>query len=206
MAYAEPTMATENVGVAEDGVTGTEGDGSENGGGAGRKQRRPATEEEARALASSLRLRILRLCLDRALTNKEIAARLQTNPATTLHHVRKLVATGFLAPQEERRGTRGAREVPYLATGKSWRLDVHDSGVTGGGTAMIQAFLDEIQLIDQDTAPFARLGLRLSEKELDELRDRLQEILNEFRERDLDDVSGSPYSIFVALYPDVSRE
>jgi hypothetical protein len=61
-------------------------------------------------------------------------------------------------------------------------------------------------LIDQDTAPFARLGLRLSEKELDELRDRLQEILNEFRERDLDDPSGQPYSIFVALYPDVSRD
>jgi predicted ArsR family transcriptional regulator len=172
----------------------------------GTGERRPATEDEARALASSVRLRILRLCLDRALTNKEIAARLQTNPATTLHHVRKLVATGFLAPQEERKGTRGAREVPYLATGKSWRLDVHDSGVSGGGTAMIQAFLDEIQLIDnQDTVPFARLGLRLSEKELDELRDRLQEILNEFRERDLD-VSGRPYSIFVALYPDVSRE
>ena len=62
MAYAEPTMATENVGVAEDGGTATEGDGTENGGGAGRKRRRPATEEEARALASSLRLRVLRLC------------------------------------------------------------------------------------------------------------------------------------------------
>src|SRR5215469_4041208 len=187
-------MATETDGRAGSGSQG------------GTSERRPATEDEARALASSLRLRILRLCLDRALTNKEIAARLQTNPATTLHHVRKLVATGFLAPQEERRGARGAREVPYLATGKSWRLDVHDSGVSGGGAAMIQAFLDEIQLVDQDAAPFARLGLRLSEKELDELRDRLQEILNEFRERDLDDVSGRPYSIFVALYPDVSRE
>jgi hypothetical protein len=171
----------------------------------GTGERRPATEDEARALASSLRLRILRLCLDRALTNKEIAARLQTNPATTLHHVRKLVATGFLAPQEERRGTRGAREVPYLATGKSWRLDVHDSGVSGGGTAMIQAFLDEIQLIDRDTAPFARLGLRLSETDLDELRGRLEEILEDFRQRKLDP-DGRPYSIFVALYPDVSRE
>jgi DNA-binding transcriptional ArsR family regulator len=172
---------------------------------AAERHRRPATEEEARALASSLRLRILRLCLDRALTNKEIAARLETNPATTLHHVRKLVATGFLAPQEERRGARGAREVPYLATGKSWTLDVHGSGVAGGGTAMIEAFLDEVRLVDTDTAPFARLGLRLSEPELDELRDRLDEILNDFRARDLDP-AGRPYSIFVALYPDVSRE
>ena len=203
MAYAEPTMATENVGVAADGGTGTGGDGTENGGGTHRK--RPATEEEARALASSLRLRILRLCLDRALTNKEIAARLQTNPATTLHHVRKLVATGFLAPQEERRGTRGAREVPYLATGKSWTLDVHGSGVSGGGTAMIEAFLDEVRLIDMDNAPYARLGLRLSEPDLRELKDRLDELLNDFRWRALDP-DGRPYSIFVALYPDVSRE
>ena len=46
------------------------------------KQRRPATEREARALASSLRLRILRLCLDRPLTNKEIAARLAVSVKT----------------------------------------------------------------------------------------------------------------------------
>jgi len=171
----------------------------------GKRHRRPATEEEARALASSLRLRILRLCLDRALTNKEIAARLQTNPATTLHHVRKLVATGFLAPQEERRGARGAREVPYLATGKSWTLDVHGSGVSGGGTAVIEAFLDEVRMVDMDAAPFARLGLRLSEPALDELRDRLGEVLEEFRHRELDP-AGRPYSVFVALYPDVSRD
>ena len=38
-------------------------------------ERRPATPEEARALANPLRLRILRLCLDRSLTNEELAAR-----------------------------------------------------------------------------------------------------------------------------------
>src|SRR5918999_4320330 len=89
-------------------------------------ERRPATEAEAKALASAFRLRILRVCLDEPLTNKEIAARLRAHPATTLHHVRKLVATGFLAPQPERRGSRGAREIPYLATRKSWTLDVGD--------------------------------------------------------------------------------
>ncbi len=35
--------------------------------------RRPATDEEARALASTLRLRILRVCLSEACTNKQIA-------------------------------------------------------------------------------------------------------------------------------------
>src|SRR6266508_4706329 len=140
----------------------------------GGSARRPATEEEARAMASGVRLRILRLCLDRALTNKEIARRLDANPATVLHHVRKLVATGFLAPQEERRGTRGAREVPYLATGKSWTLDVDDDKmVAGSGRAMLEAFLDEVRLVDIDRAGLSRLGLRLTEGELAELRERI---------------------------------
>jgi DNA-binding MarR family transcriptional regulator len=203
MAYAEPTMATENVGVAADGGTGTEGDGTENGDGTHRK--RPATEEEARALASSLRLRILRLCLDRALTNKEIAARLQTNPATTLHHVRKLVATGFLAPQEERRGTRGAREVPYLATGKSWTLDVHEPG-RQPSRAMLEAFLAEIEQVEASGAEvgLSRLGLRLTAPELAEFRRRLQDLLDEYASRG-PTPGGRPYSVFVAVHPDVSR-
>ena len=94
------------------------------------RNRRQATEVEARALSSAIRLRILRLCKDEALTNKEIGVRLQLNPATTLHHVRTLVAAGFLTAREERRGTRGAREVPYQATGKSWVLDIEESDTT----------------------------------------------------------------------------
>ena len=167
--------------------------------------RRPATEAEARALASAIRLRILRLCLDRALTNKEIAQKLDAHPATTLHHVRKLVATGFLAPQAERRGTRGAREVPYLATRKSWRLDVRESGVSGGGAALLEAFLAEVHLVDLDNAGMARLGLRLTDDEVTELRDRLAALLNEYAGRP-PSPDGRPYSMFTAIYDDVSRD
>jgi len=81
-----------------------------------------ASPEEFKAMANPLRLRILRLCLHEALTNKELAERLGKDPATTLHHVRLLVKTGFLAAEPVRTGAKGALEKPYLATRKSWTL------------------------------------------------------------------------------------
>src|SRR3970282_146560 len=83
---------------------------------------RDATADEMRALAHPLRLRILRVTLDRPLTNRQIAERLGRDPGTPLHHVRTLVRGGFLAPEEVRTGKRGALERPYRATGKSWRI------------------------------------------------------------------------------------
>jgi len=178
-----------------------------------RSQRRPATPDEARALASAIRLRILRVCLDEPMTNKEIAARLGSNPATVLHHVRKLVATGFLEPQEERRGTRGAREVPYRATGKSWILDVEDEPTLGANRALVDAFLDELSYLDIDSngpdsplSSLARLGLRLPKEDLEELCMRLNEVLQEYAVREADMERGIPYSVFMIVYRDVTRE
>ena len=50
---------------------------------------RPASEvdADARALASVVRMRILRLCLDEALTNKQIAERLVISHRTVQNHV-----------------------------------------------------------------------------------------------------------------------
>jgi DNA-binding transcriptional ArsR family regulator len=92
--------------------------------------RREASPDEFKAMAHPLRLRILRSCLHEALTNKEIADRLDQDPATTLHHVRLLVRTGFLEAGETRTGARGSREKPYRATGKSWVLSVTDPSHT----------------------------------------------------------------------------
>ena len=86
--------------------------------------RRPATPQEAKALAHPDRLRIIRLTYDTALTNKELAERMGRNPGTTLYHLRLLVETGFVAAEPPRKGNRGAAEVPYRSTGKSWTLDV----------------------------------------------------------------------------------
>ncbi len=162
-------------------------------------ERRAATDEEARALASALRLRILRICLGEPQTNKQIAAILGRDPATTLHHVRTLVRTGFLAPQAERRGTRGARELPYLATGKSWRLSA-----PGSSPVLLETFLEEIAQVPAEAVDTTRLGLRLPGAEMAEFRDRLRDLLDEFADRP-DEPGALAWSVFVSVHPDPNR-
>ena len=166
----------------------------------GRPTRRAATAAEAKALANPLRLRILRLCLDEARTNKELATDLGKDPATVLHHVRTLVDTGFLAAEPVRTGPTGALEKPYRATGKSWTVDVDES--PGGGDvsfAMVDAFRDELRAAGAESIlELTRLGLRLDDDSLDELHQRLWSVVEEFAERH--DEDGTPYGLFVALH------
>jgi DNA-binding transcriptional ArsR family regulator len=158
---------------------------------------RDATDAEARALASGLRLGILRMCLDQPLTNREIAATLGKNPATVLHHVRTLVDTGYLEALEPRRGRRGAREIPYRSTGKSWftRMPAAASG------SLLSAFLDEVSRVPPEEHELARLSLRLGESDLAEFKDRLYALLQEFHDRPRDP-RAAPRSLFVALHLD----
>ena len=164
-------------------------------------ERRPATDAEARALASAVRLRILRLCLDAPLTNKELAARLDRNPATVLHHVRTLVDTGFLAAEPARRGTRGAREVPYRATGKSWLMD-DAGGPAAGRDPSLAAFLEEVAEAGEDRLHSTRLGLRLTAAEREELAGRLHAVLDEFARRPADP-RGEKWSVYLGMHPEV---
>jgi DNA-binding transcriptional ArsR family regulator len=160
-------------------------------------ERRQATDAEARAMASPLRLRILRLCLDRPLTNKQIAEALGRDPASVLHHVRTLVRTGFLVAEGERRGTRGAREVPYRATGKSWVLDVVDHNKQGA--VLVETFLEGARRVGFENVQSSWAGLRLTPAECDELLGRLTALAEEFRRRGSD---GEPWSLFTALHRD----
>lgn len=163
--------------------------------------RRRATDAEARALASAVRLRILRLCLDQALTNKELAARLDRNPATVLHHVRTLVDTGFLAAEPPRRGARGAREVPYRATGKSWLMD-DAGGPTPGRDPSLAAFLEEVAEVGEDRLSSTRLGLRLTPAQREELEERLHGVLDEFARRPAGP-DGQKWSLYLGMHPEV---
>jgi DNA-binding MarR family transcriptional regulator len=161
--------------------------------------RRLATDEEAKALASTLRLRILRVCRHDAHTNKEIAEAVGRDPGSTLHHVRRLVDTGFLAPQPVRRGTRGAREIPYLATGKSWQIST-----PGKSRHLLNTFLEEVALVPATELDSSRLGLQLSPAEMDEFRERMQALLDEFAARP-DDHAAPAWSVFFAIHPDPNR-
>jgi len=165
-------------------------------------ERRPATADEAKAMAHPMRLRVLRLCLDQELTNKELAERLGKDPGTLLHHVRILVKTGFLAPGETRHGAHGALEKPYRATGKSWTLNFDHPGEPDPGISrpMLQAFLDELA----DAGPGAmrnevRLGLTLSEASLGEFERRLMALLDEFVERS-PEPGGTAYGLYLAMH------
>jgi DNA-binding MarR family transcriptional regulator len=162
------------------------------------RQRRRATEAEASALASGIRLRIIRLTFEEALTNKELAQRLGRDPATTLHHVRKLVETGFLVPQEPRKGHRGAKEIPYLSTGLSWRLRNEDDERVG--QAMLEAFLAEVAEVGPGELDASRMVVQVGPEERDELRRRLQELLDEFSARPTRP-GAERTAVYLATYP-----
>ncbi|MET3807719.1 DNA-binding MarR family transcriptional regulator [Nakamurella sp. UYEF19] len=165
----------------------------------GSNQRRAATDQEAKALASSLRLRMLRICLGESHTNSEIAQILHLEPGNTLHHVRTLVRAGFLEAQAERRGARGAREIPYLATRKSWRLSTPPQD-----QLMLDTFLEEIALVPEADVNTARLGLRLPPADMEEFRAQLQHLLDDFASRP-DDPAAPAWSVFLSVHPDPNR-
>jgi DNA-binding transcriptional ArsR family regulator len=154
---------------------------------------------KAKALSSPLRWRILRLCLHQPRTNKELAELLSVNPGTMHHHVQSLVDTGFLAAEEPRPGARGAKEIPYRATGLTWL----GSEAPLAAPVLVQTFLQEIEGVQPTELEVSRLGVRLSPADLDEYRRRAADLLEWLRSRDAGD--GDPFSLLIALHPDVQQ-
>ena len=140
------------------------------------------------------------MCLDSPMTNAQIAQRLGRPPASVLHHVRTLAATGFLRALPAEHGPRGSRPVPYIATRKSWQMED-----PGSGRPMIEAFLQTISGLDQRDLLVSRLGLRLNSADRDELLRRFDELLEEFQSRP-PDPDGEPWSVFLAVHRDVDRD
>jgi DNA-binding transcriptional ArsR family regulator len=158
---------------------------------------RDATPAEMRALAHPLRLRILRLTLDQALTNKELADRLERDPGTVLHHVRTLVRGGFLTAEKVRGGRRGALERPYRSTGKSWMVRMAPN--LDHTVSVIDAVRDEIvEAGSEASLSTLRLGVRLRPDDIAELRRRIRLLGDEFEARG--DVEGEPIGILAVVH------
>jgi DNA-binding transcriptional ArsR family regulator len=158
----------------------------------------PEDEARLRAIGSPLRLRVLRLCAFEARTNKELAGLLGVNPGTMLHHVRTLVQTGFLAAEPARSGAQGAREVPYRATGLSWRMPLPDRS-----RVLVEVFLQQIEGVDPGDLDTTWLGLKLNDEHRAEFQERLHALLVEFKDRGAD-ADGEAYSVFTAFHPDLN--
>ncbi|WP_431277318.1 ArsR/SmtB family transcription factor [Leifsonia poae] len=147
-------------------------------------KRRPATVKEAKAVAHPLRVRMIRLCGQHELTNKQLADRLAIDPGTAHYHVKQLVDAGFLEPAPVRTGESGALEKPYRSTGRSWwlsdALDVSDLGAPFGPVEAFQQELSEAG--PSSIATYARFSLHLSPEDVVELDRRIVAVLDEYVE------------------------
>lgn len=152
----------------------------------------------SRALASPIRWRILRVCLHQARTNKEIADILEIAPATCLHHVRTLVDVNFLAAQEPRRGARGAKEIPYLATGETFEGDFRPE-VTS--EMMVHTTLAEIAGLDPADVGVTRLGYKVPEARREEFAERVHELIRELADEPADPDSDA-WSLLLVTHRD----
>ncbi len=165
--------------------------------------RRPATEAETAALASAVRLRIIRMTRLEALTNAQLAELLGRDPATTLHHVRTLVRHGFLTAQPVRRGARGAKEIPYRSTDLSWSLE-------GAGAdpalaeAVLAAYLDEVTAVGVEALKQTRLVVRLDPTEVEALQAELDAVVQRYADRP-DAPGGEAVAVYLSVYPGGNR-
>lgn len=165
------------------------------------RPRRRATVAEAKAVAHPLRMRIIRLCGEQELTNKQLADRLGKSPGTILYHVRQLLDAGLLEPAPVRSGPSGALEKPYRSTGRTWWLDDPLSGSAASGAMLLQTFQEEAAEAGPEALrAISRFVLHLSDEDLARFERRLLAILDEYVETDAQRRDQPAYGGIVALH------
>jgi DNA-binding transcriptional ArsR family regulator len=144
------------------------------------QDRRPATAAQAKALASPIRLRILRLCLHDELSNQQLAARLGCDPSTLHYHARILLDAGFLERADPRHGPTGALEKPYRSTGLSWTLDIGADNADAT-LAMVDAFRAELtEAGSESVESSSRFVFHLDDTTREQMMERIQAILDDY--------------------------
>jgi DNA-binding transcriptional ArsR family regulator len=169
--------------------------------GAAASERRVTTDSEAKALAHPLRLRILRLCWQQELTNKQLAERLERDPGTVLFHVRQLVKAGLLEQAPVRTGESGALEKPYRAKARSWWLD--DTPDTGADAAFapVEAFQDELRSAGPESVRiFLRFAAHLSAQDVIDLEQSIMELLDGYLKTDDERRDQPAYGGLIVLH------
>ncbi|MFC0435921.1 transcriptional regulator [Kutzneria buriramensis] len=162
---------------------------------------RDASDREAKALAHPLRLRILRLCWQQELTNKQLAERLDRDPGTVLYHVRQLVAAGLLEQAPVRSGDSGALEKPYRSKARSWWLDDQPGTGADAAFAPVEALQHELRAAGPESVrTFVRFALHLSASDAAELDRRLMALLDEYTTGDDQRADQPAYGGIVVLH------
>jgi DNA-binding transcriptional ArsR family regulator len=156
------------------------------------------TPERMKALADPLRMTVLDLVLERAMTVTELATRLHRPRGTVAYHVDILVAAGLLQVVRTRR-VRAVDERYYGRTARTIKFNRH----TPGELAFVSDVLAEVdfaRLAAKEPGAYATLRhARIPSDRADEFAARLDALALEFialpRDGDVE------FGLLITLYP-----
>lgn len=160
--------------------------------------RRDASVLEAKALAHPLRVQLLTMLGTEEQSTSELARRLDVNPGTVLYHLRVLQEAEFVAATAERVGRRGARTVPYRATGRAKSVSFRnqpDAGAAIGSSIMQGALASYFGAEVQARFGESVATLRLTADRLEEFQLHMRNLVDEFR-----DEEGEPVTMMIAFH------
>jgi DNA-binding transcriptional ArsR family regulator len=161
--------------------------------------------EQLKALGHPLRVRVLELLAHEehsALTNRELAQRLEVDPGHLHFHVRMLVKAGLI----ELAGNGRGREKPYRAVAKTFRV-APDLLASGGARDLQAAMIDQVHrahtLYSSEGGRFrsAQLEVRLP-------IERVLELMTEFLTKTRDDAQEDADKVVLTVFahPPVSAD
>jgi DNA-binding transcriptional ArsR family regulator len=157
---------------------------------------RADTSARMKALGDTLRLTILDLVLERAMTVTELAARLRRPKGSVAYHVKVLVEAGLLQVVR----TQKVRAIDERYYGRVARTIVFEH--SPGEIPFLEEMVSEIELElpdDQATGGFTYRHARISRARADEYIERLYQITLEFIDEPRD--GDIEYGMYVGVFP-----